>query len=174
MARRPGVGTIMYRVLIVLSSGLALAACSSTPDWLSLDALKPAPAMDSITFDSSPPGAEAKTSTGQTCQTPCSLSVPAGAPFNVTFSLPGHAPETEKVELVAMGDGSNRLQPNPVTVELTTAAPAPAKKPGPAKKRPAPAKKPTASAAPKAAQASAPAPAAAGGSPWPASQQPQR
>lgn len=169
----------MHRVLLVVSSGLALAACSSSPDWLSLDALKPAPAMETVTLESNPPGAEAKTSTGQTCQTPCSLSVPAGTAFGVTFSLAGYAPETEKVELVAMGDGSNRLQPNPVAVELTAAAPAAPRKPAPAKKR-TPSRKPAAAAKPAAAQASAPAPAqaaapaASASSPWPAPQAPQR
>jgi hypothetical protein len=166
----------MYRVIFVLGSGLALAACSSTPDWLSLDSLKPAPAMETVTLESSPPGAEAKTSTGQTCQTPCSLNVPAGTAFGVTFSLSGYAPETEKVELVAMGDGSNRLQPNPVSVELSTAAPTARKPAGPAKKR-TPARKPAAAAQPNAAQASAPASAApasaSASSPWPTSQ-PQR
>lgn len=157
----------MYRVLTVLAGGLALAACSSSPDWMNIDALKPKPPTDTITFESSPAGAQAKISSGQTCQTPCSLSVPSGASFNVTFSLAGYQPETEQVELVSMGDGTNRLQPNPVVVELTAAAPAPRKPAAPAKKKPAPKKPAPAAAAPAPAQSTAAAP----NSPWPAPQQ---
>jgi hypothetical protein len=164
-----GIETIMYRVLTVLAGGLALAACSSSPDWMSMDALKPKPPTDTITFESSPAGAQAKIASGQTCQTPCSLSVPSGSSFNVTFSLAGYQPETEQVELVSMGDGTNRLQPNPVVVELTAAAPAP-KKPAPvAKKKPAPKKPAPAAAAPAPGQSTTA--AAPGGSPWPAPQQ---
>jgi len=43
-----------------VSGALALAACSSMPDWMSVDALKPAPIMDTVRFESEPPGAEAK------------------------------------------------------------------------------------------------------------------
>ena len=42
---------------------------------MSLDALKPAPIMDTVRFESEPPGAEAKTSDGQTCRTPCALAL---------------------------------------------------------------------------------------------------
>lgn len=160
----------MYRVVLILGSGLALSACSSMPSWMSLDSLKPEPPTEAVRFESEPPGADARTSTGQTCKTPCSLTLPASTPFSVTFSLPGYQPETEQVELIAAGDGTNHLRPNPVLVELT-AAPPPPKKPAPAKKKPAakkPAPKPAAAAAPPAATASAP-PAAA--SPWPAPQQ---
>ncbi len=161
----------MYRVIVVVIGALTLAACSSTPSWMSLDSLKPEPLTDSITFESSPPGAQARTSSGQTCTTPCSLALPVNAPLSVTFSLNGYTPETEQIELVAMGDGTSRLQPNPISVELTAAAPAPAKKPV-AKKKPA-AKKPSASAKP-AAQAAVAAPAtttaAAPDSPWTAPQ----
>jgi hypothetical protein len=168
----------MYRVISVLGCSLALAACSSSSDWLSLDSLKPAPVTDTITFESSPAGAQAKVSTGQACNTPCSLTLPANASFSVTFTLAGYQPETEQVELVSMGDGTNKLQPNPVTVELTAAPPAPAKKPAPKKR--APAKKPAAAAKPAPAQPMAAAPAQgsttaapAAASPWPAPQ-PQR
>ena len=50
----------MYRVLFVLSGSLLLAACSSTPDWMSLDALKPAPATDTVQFETEPAGATMK------------------------------------------------------------------------------------------------------------------
>jgi hypothetical protein len=156
----------MYRVVTIIGSGLLLTACaSSTPNWFNLDALKPGPQTDTIQFESEPPGAEAKTSTGQSCRTPCSLSLNSELPVTATFTLNGYLPATEQLEVIADG-GVTRLRPNPVMVELS-AAPAGAKKP--ASKKPAkPArKKPVASAKPAATEQ----PQAA--APWP-SQQPAR
>ncbi len=81
----------MYRVIAIVCGGLALAACSSTPDWLKLrNALKPQPILDTVRFESEPPGAEAKTSNGQTCRTPCALALPTETPLTVTFTLNGY------------------------------------------------------------------------------------
>jgi hypothetical protein len=129
--------------------------------------------MDTVRFESEPPGAEAKTSTGQTCRTPCALALPVTTPLTVSFSLNGYQTETETVEPISAIGSPTQLRPNPVTVELTPAPPQPAKKPV-AKKtsaRPAGAKpaapKPAARPAPAAA---APAPAAptSQAAPWPA------
>lgn len=165
----------MYRVIAIVSGGLALAACSSTPDWMSLDALKPAPIMDTVRFESEPPGAEAKTSNGQTCRTPCALALPSNAPLSVTFSLNGYQPESENIEPVSAGLGSPELRPNPVQVELTPAPPPPkpVKKPAVKRKRPAA----TSAARPKTSMAPAPVPSAAAPAqqqapaPWPAPKQ---
>ena len=78
---------MMNRVIAIVGAALALGACSSTPEWMSLDGLKPAPAVDTVRFESEPPGAEAKTSNGQSCRTPCALALPADAPLTVTFTL---------------------------------------------------------------------------------------
>lgn len=156
---------------MIVIGALALAACSSTPDWMNLDALKPAPLTDTVRFESEPPGAEAKTSTGQTCRTPCALAVEVSGPVTVTFSLNGFQTETESIEPVVMTGSPTQMRPNPVVVELTPAPPPVKKKPAPAKKKPAPktsAVKPkpaaAATAAPMAPQQPAPAP-------WPAPQQ---
>jgi hypothetical protein len=175
----------MYRVLFVLGGGLLLGACTSQ-SW-NLDALKPEPLTDAVQFESEPPGATATLSIGQNCKTPCSLRVPTSAPFSVTFTLPGYQPDTEQVELVAMGDGTSKLNPNPVVAELSAAPPVvkkPARKPTTVRKKtvtttsktvtttrkPAPAPAPASSAAPAAAPAPAPAAVSApppAGSPWP-------
>lgn len=170
----------MYRVIAIVGGALALAACSSTPDWMSLDALKPGPVMDTVRFESEPPGAEAKVGSGQSCRTPCALAVPANAPQTVTFTLNGYLPETDQLEVINTVGSPPQLRPNPVLAELQPAPPPPkpAKKPARrAAKKPA-AKKP---AAPKpAAQAPAPATAPAAAptqqatSPWPAAPPPQR
>jgi hypothetical protein len=159
----------MYRVLTIVAGALTLAACSSSPDWMSLDGLKPAPAMDTVRFESEPPNAEVKASGGQTCRTPCALALPVSGPTTVTFTLAGYQPETETLEpITAIGSPTN-LRPNPVTVELTPAPPAPkATKRAPAKKG-APAAKKTSAAKPAAAAPAPAAPTAApAAAPWPA------
>jgi hypothetical protein len=162
----------MYRVIAIVVGGLALAGCSSSSDWLS--ALKPAPAVDTVRFESEPPGAEAKVSNGQTCRTPCALALPVEQPLTVIFTLTGYQQDTETLDPVAQTGSASELKPNPVIAQLTPLPP-PAK---PVRKRPARkpvAKKPTPKAAPKstaAPAAAAPAPMTAAPAqapaPWPA------
>ena len=165
----------MYRVIAIVIGGLALAACSSTPDWMNLDVLKPAPVMDTVRFESEPPGAEAKTSNGQTCRTPCALALPSNAPIAVTFSLNGYQPDSENLESIPNSNGFPELRPNPVQVELTPAPPPPKplKKPAAKKKTGA---KPAAKPKPKTSAAPAPAPQAQqqAPAPWPATPAPTR
>jgi hypothetical protein len=161
----------MYRVLTIVAGALTLAACSSSPDWMSLDGLKPSPAMDTVRFESEPPNAEVKAAGGQSCRTPCALALPVTGPTTVTFTLAGYQPETETLEpITAIGSPTN-LRPNPVTVELTPAPPAPkATKRAPARKTGprAPAAKKTSAAKPAAAAAPAASTAAPAAAPWPA------
>jgi hypothetical protein len=171
----------MYRVLFVLAGGLLLAACSSTPDWMSLDALKPAPIMDAIQFETEPAGATATLSSGQNCKTPCSISVQADKPVSVTFTLAGYQPASEQLESVLV-DGITKLQPNPVSAELTPAPPPPkaAPKKKPVRKKtsavkPAPKAAATTAAAPAQPAPAAPAPAPAAATlPWPSAPAPKQ
>jgi hypothetical protein len=74
----------MSRVALVIAAsaaviGSVLAGCSgssvSMPDWLSS---KPSPPkLQTLHFQSEPPGADVRTAKGQTCQTPCSFPVPS-------------------------------------------------------------------------------------------------
>ncbi len=149
---------------------------------MNLDALKPAPIMDTVRFESTPPGAEAKTSNGQTCRTPCALALPTSAPMTVIFTLNGYLSDSEDIEPVSSGSGVPEFHPNPVQVELMPAPPPPkpVKKPVRAKKTSTakPAVKPKAK--PKASAAPAPAPAAAtpapqqAPAPWPAAPPPRQ
>ena len=159
---------MMYRVLVIAGGALALAACSSSPDWMSFGGLKSGPMLDTVSFESEPPGAEAKTSSGQTCRTPCSLALPVESPLTVTFTLNGYATESEKLEMIQATGEPPRFGPNPVVVELSPAAPRATKK-SPAKK-PA-AKKPAAAAAPAPMTAT---PAVQPASPWPTNAPPVR
>ena len=147
---------------------------------MNLDALKPAPIMDTVRFESTPPGADARTSNGQTCRTPCALALPTAAPLTVTFSLNGYLPDSEDIEPVSSSSGVPELHPNPVQVELMLAPPPPkpvkrpvrAKKTSAAKPAVKPKAKPKASTAP-APAAAAPAPQQAP-APWPAAPPPRQ
>ncbi len=166
---------------MIVSGALALAACSSSPDWLSLDALKPAPLMDTVRFESQPPGAEAKTSNGQTCRTPCALALPVNSALTVTFSLTGYQPESETIEPVSVTGNQTTFQPNPVTMELTPAPPPPKPVKKPVRKKTSakptaakPAAKPAARAKPAAAAgATSQMPAQQAPAPWPATPPPR-
>jgi hypothetical protein len=161
-----------YRVLAIIGGAFALAACSSTSDWASLDAFKSGPSLDTVSLESEPPGAEAKASSGQTCRTPCALALPVDAAASVTFTLNGYQPETERLEAITATGEPPRLRPNPVVVELTPATPSTARKPAkPAAKKPATRPKPAAgpSAAPMTAS-----PAQNPSSPWPTNPPPMR
>jgi hypothetical protein len=148
----------MRRVIAIAVAGASLAGCSS----VSFDSFKPTPSAVQVQLESVPPGADARTSLGQTCKTPCSvmLAPPEGG-FSVSYSMNKFEPATVQVH-VTPGDFLNvsapTLSPNPVVAELQPTPPPP--KPMPVRKKP---KKP---AAPKNAAA---APDAGTGFPDPAS-----
>lgn len=119
----------MYRVIAIVCGGLALAACSS----MNLDIFKSGPTMETVRFESEPPGADVKVSSGQTCRTPCALALADPGPYAVTFTLNGFQPDTEQVEMGPMGDDTEKLRPNPVLAALTPTPPPP---PKPVKKKP--------------------------------------
>jgi hypothetical protein len=166
----------MNRFIALAACGVALSACSSFPSMPSLDLPKGSGFATTIQFESEPAGAEAKVSAGgQSCRTPCSLSVAADE-FTVTFTQAGYQQQTVPVRIAASepvdpATGSApppRMVPNPVYVELQPAAPSATarKKPQPAKKPPAArstTSAPKPAAAPPTAMAPQPAPAAA----WP-------
>jgi hypothetical protein len=139
----------MRRVIVVALAGASLAGCSS----LSWDSLKSAPPMVQVQLDSVPSGADAKTSAGPGCKTPCSVAVPAGdAGFTVTYTMNKFLPTTVQVRVINNpGDfttpASTTIDPNPVVAELKPAGPPP--KPVRAKStRPKASKPPKATAAP--------------------------
>ena len=132
--------------------------------------MKSAPQAETLAIESEPPGAEAKTSLGQSCRTPCQLPVQPGSEFSVTLALSGYQPQTVSVHPEADGaSAAPRLAPNPVHVELQAVVPlkkpvAKKKKPVAAAPRPA-ASPPVASAAPTPAPFVAPAPSSSEAAP---------
>jgi len=131
----------MRRVIVIAAAGASLAGCSS----FSLDSFTPAPPTVQVQLDSIPSGADAKTSTGPGCKTPCSVAVPAvNGEFTVTYTLNRFHPVTVPVQVIHFpGDfatpASTTIDPNPVVAELKPAGPPP--KP----KQPKPAAAPAAS-----------------------------
>jgi hypothetical protein len=124
---------------------------------VSLDSFKPAPPLVKVALESVPPGADATTSLGPACKTPCSIDVLApDAGFSVTFASPKFQPVTVPVQVIRNpGDfaspPSTIIEPSPVFAELEAAAlPPKARKPMRPKKP-----KPNAAAAPNPAPAQA-------------------
>jgi hypothetical protein len=104
--------------------GSMLAGCSgpsvSMPEWLSS---KPSPPpLQTLQFQSQPPGAEVRTAKGQTCQTPCSLQVQPESQ-SITFEKGGFVSHTVQVSVSERAEHSffskdppPTLTPNPVQV----------------------------------------------------------
>jgi hypothetical protein len=134
------------RIIAIVAAGLSLASCSSMP---SMDLFKSTPPEVELQLDSVPQGADAVTSAGPGCKTPCSVKVTATDNLTVTYTLAKHEPETVPVQVVKQTGAPPILDPNPVIAELKPAVPPKTRKRAPAKR-----------AAPKAAPAAA-APAAA-------------
>jgi hypothetical protein len=123
-------------VILLSAFGLTLAGCSSG----SVSGLFPGmassnPAKATVQLQSEPPGAEAKTSLGSSCQTPCSLELAANNDLSVTFSLNGYQPQTILVKPTGPGVvepgvyPTVALTPNPVMAQLEPIAPAAKTKP---------------------------------------------
>lgn len=126
--------------------GLSLAGCGIS-NWLpSWDLKFPSapPPASAVQVESEPAGAEAKSSVGPSCRTPCSLSIAGRDPFTVTFTLAGYESQTIPVAPRPGGDPRDsaealKFDPDPVYAQLEPTAPAKGKKrPAPKAKTPAP------------------------------------
>ncbi|WP_247363289.1 hypothetical protein [Bradyrhizobium sp. 156] len=96
----------MRRVIAIALAGVSLlgaatlAGCSSMSST-SWDMFKSAPPTVQVRLESNPPGADATTSLGAGCKTPCSVAVPApDAPFTVAFALPKYQPVSVPVNVI--------------------------------------------------------------------------
>jgi hypothetical protein len=117
----------MRRGIAIAEAGLTLAGCSS----FSFDAFRSTPPTVQLQLDSVPSGADALTSLGPGCKTPCSVAVPvADAGFSVTYTLNKFQPVIVPVQVTHIpGDfstpASTTVDPNPVIAELQPAGPPP-------------------------------------------------
>ena len=101
--------------------------------------------MMEIGLESTPPGANAATSIGPGCTTPCPVTVPIPTgDFTVSFTLNEFQPMTVPVRVFGSpaslgGPGTTAINPNPVIAQLQPIAPPP---PPPRPARPKKPKKP--------------------------------
>ena len=151
----------MRRVILIALAGASLGGCSSTSFG---DYFKSTPPNMQVQLESQPAGADAKTSLGPGCKTPCSVTVPApDTSFTVSYALAKYQPATVTVAVVKTPGGlttsaTATTDPNPVFAELQPAGPPPkVHKMHPKKKKP----KPAAAAAPAAPDGAFPDPNAA-------------
>jgi hypothetical protein len=109
----------MRRVIAIAVSRLNLAGCSS---------FSPTPPTLQIQLESTPPGADARTSMGQGCKTPCAVNVPIPeTDFSVSYTLNDFQPVTVPVRVSGsqagfLSPGTTRIDPNPVVAELQPVA----------------------------------------------------
>ena len=69
---------------VIAVAGFSLAGCGS----LSWDAFKSTPPIVQVRLESVPPGADALTSLGPGCKTPCSVGIAASdSSFSVTYTM---------------------------------------------------------------------------------------
>ena len=117
-----------------IAGALTVAGCASwTPSWDWIPSSLSGGANVSLTIESDPPGADAKTSLGPSCRTPCMIPVPADREFTVNYSLNGYIPqvvpvgprvaETFRAEGDLGGALLAELAPNPVYAQLELAPP---------------------------------------------------
>jgi hypothetical protein len=90
-----------------------------------MDFFRSAPPTEVLRIESEPPGADARTAEGQSCRTPCELTVPSTGEVAISFALQGYNPQTISVRpeapptaSYAEGAPPTRMQPNPVYAEL--------------------------------------------------------
>jgi hypothetical protein len=109
-------------IAIAAAGGAGLVGCSG---------FFPGPPLIPIDLQSTPSGAEARTSMGQSCKTPCSVSVPTPEDdFTVSFTLNKFQPMTIPVRITrspgsALMPPMTSLNPNPVVAQLQPVVPPP-------------------------------------------------
>jgi hypothetical protein len=121
----------MSRVIAVLACGFSVAACSASMP--NLNFLSSSPPTSTVRFESEPPGAEVKVSSGQACRTPCELSIQVAPELSAAFTPAGDQPHTVSLKSEESGGfggigSSARLSPNPVYAELHAVPATPPKK----------------------------------------------
>jgi hypothetical protein len=113
----------MRRVLLAVAAMASLSACSAITDG---------EVIDQVQINSDPPGVKVTTSLGQTCTTPCTITVLRNDEFIVFYQAPGYRPMevpvlTKSVTSVAAiarnfmrGIADNHV-PNPVYAQMMPA-----------------------------------------------------
>jgi hypothetical protein len=138
----------MRRAFAMTVAALSLGGCSSF-SMDSFNYFKSTPPTVQVQLESTPPGADARTSIGPGCKTPCAVSVtPPEAGFTVSYAMQGMQAANVPVQVSKESGGAFsadtfKVSPNPVFAELHPAGPPP-KAPKPMRKRAKPAAAPAA------------------------------
>lgn len=109
---------VVLAVAIAAVAGVSLTGCSSA-----LSSTSSSEQLLALNFESDPPGAEIRTTLGETCMTPCELRVPPHEQL-VTVTKNDYAPQTVQVTVGPQPDHPfwqnppPALTPNPVRVVL--------------------------------------------------------
>src|SRR5262249_39059839 len=109
---------IALSVVVAAAVGVSLTGCSSA-----LSSNSSSEQLQTLKFESDPLGADVRTTQGQTCKTPCELTVPSHEQ-PVTITKNNYVPQTVQVTLGPQPDHSfwekppPTLVPNPVRVVL--------------------------------------------------------
>jgi hypothetical protein len=109
---------IPLSVVVAAAMGVSLTGCSSA-----LSSNSASENLQTLKFESDPPGADVRTAEGQTCKTPCELKVPSHEQ-PVTITKNNYVPQTIQVALGPQPEHSfwenppATLAPNPVHVVL--------------------------------------------------------
>jgi hypothetical protein len=133
--------SILVRVGALLGALLVTGCSSWAPSWDWVPSMSMRGPSTSLTIESDPPGADAKTSLGASCRTPCMIPVAADREFTVSYALNGYLPQVVTVvprqpDLGTPDIGSGappptaELSPNPVYAQLQPAPPPPPTKKG--------------------------------------------
>jgi hypothetical protein len=110
-------------VAIAAAGGASLAGCGGT--------LFPGAGTIEIVLESTPPGADAITSLGPGCKTPCTVAVPSPTDdFSVSYTLKGFQPMTIPLHITRsvgglMAPSFTTINPNPAVAQLEAIAPPP-------------------------------------------------
>jgi hypothetical protein len=129
---------MLCRNILLFIMLVSLGGCAKA--WIAPQGETPTADLEIVMLRSQPPGASARLSTGESCQTPCSVKKPRDSKFSVTFEKNGYSPKTVDVsnnlELLKKFNSKNksnredieqiqvrslRLTPNPVIVTLDPA-----------------------------------------------------
>src|SRR5262245_54578362 len=124
--------TPLVRVCAVAGAALLTGCGSWAPSWDWVPSMSSSGPAVSLTIESDPPGADAKTSLGASCRTPCMIPIAADREFTVSYALNGYLPQVIAVtprvpEMTTPDVGSGapppmaELSPNPVYVQLQPA-----------------------------------------------------
>ena len=109
---------VVLSVVVTAVAGVSLTGCSSA-----LSSNSSSEQLQALKFESDPMGAEVRTTQGQTCKTPCELTVPSHEQ-PVTITKNDYVPQTVQIALGPQPDHSfwenppPTLVPNPVRVVL--------------------------------------------------------